>query len=433
MRVVYGPGTFINSSVAEITAQLQARTRSRAAQADRAKEAARRLALSQGRSEAEARRLASQAEKLVYAEFAGELLALNAKYGLNLTGAPKVNDPDFVYQLVFDPARGARVPKARFAYLFPSADSALISVRLKAGLSEDERARAVAQVRAAVAMDEWRLDGGGRYVVTGVPVLAGDLTDVLAASTLRLLLVAVAVMALVLALLFRARLRLLPLGLALCAVAIVFGGLAALGLPLTMASIAVLPVLLGLAVDYSVQYQARAASVASLATAALATCVGFGVLLLSPVPMVRGFGALLVAGVGVALLIALTAGTAALTLAARRRGLDGALARSLRGAGDLVDAARDRGARRARTRASGSTTTGGETRRSARDAGSSCPSARCCAAPPARARRRGRPRHLRLGARLADRDRLRPAAAGPAGARRRARPRRAAARDGRRR
>ena len=41
-----------------------------------------------------------------------KLLALNAKYGLNLRGAPRLNDPNFVYQLVFDPARGARVPKA---------------------------------------------------------------------------------------------------------------------------------------------------------------------------------------------------------------------------------------------------------------------------------------------------------------------------------
>ena len=86
----------------------------------------------------------------MYAQFAQELLALNAKYGLNLTGAPKLNDPDFVYQLVFDPARGERTPKARFAYLFPSAESALISVRLKAGLSEAERAEAVELVRAAV-------------------------------------------------------------------------------------------------------------------------------------------------------------------------------------------------------------------------------------------------------------------------------------------
>jgi hydrophobe/amphiphile efflux-3 (HAE3) family protein len=339
VRVVYGPGTFINSSVEELTSQLQGRTRERAAQADRAKEAATKLALADGRSAAEARKLGAQAEQLVYAQFAQELLALNAKYGLNLTGAPKVNDPDFVYQLVFDPARGARVPKARFAYLFPSADSALISVRLKAGLSDAARARAVAQIRGAVAMPEFKLDGGGRYVVTGVPVLAGDLTDVLAASTLRLLLVAVAVMALVLALLFRSRLRLLPLGLALCAVAIVFGGLTVLGLPLTMASIAVLPVLLGLAVDYAIQYQARARSVASICTAALATAAGFLVLLLSPVPMVRGFGALLVVGVGVALVVALTAGTAVLTLAGRRRSSSSAVARSLRGAGELFDGA----------------------------------------------------------------------------------------------
>ena len=43
------------------------------------------LALSTGRSQAEATRLGKQAEQLVYAEFARELLALNAKYGLNLT------------------------------------------------------------------------------------------------------------------------------------------------------------------------------------------------------------------------------------------------------------------------------------------------------------------------------------------------------------
>jgi len=345
-RVVYGPGTFINSSVTELTEQLQAQTRARAAQAARANQAARRLARAQGRSPAEARRLGREAEKLVFAQFARELLTLNAKYGLNLTGAPKLNDPDFVYQLVFDPARGARQPKARFAYLFPSPDSALVSVRLKAGLSDAERSDAVALVREAVRMPEWQLEGGGTYVVTGVPVLAGDLTDELAGSTLRLLLVAIAVMALVLALLFRARLRLLPLAIALGAVAIVFGGLSALGLPLTMASIAVLPVLLGLAVDYAIQYQAGGArAVPAIATAALATGVGFLVLLLSPVPMVRGFGALLVAGVAVALVLALTAGTAVLTLAARRRTAEGALARSLRGAGELVDGVRRGGSR----------------------------------------------------------------------------------------
>ena len=100
-----------------------------------------------------------------------------------------------------------------------------------------------------------------------------------------------------------------------------------------MASIAVLPVLIGLAVDYAIQLQARydeavAAGVRGpeaareaarrgapvIGTACLATAAGFGVLQLSPTPMVRSFGLLLVAGVGIAFGLALTAGFAALAL-----------------------------------------------------------------------------------------------------------------------
>jgi predicted RND superfamily exporter protein len=112
-----------------------------------------------------------------------------------------------------------------------------------------------------------------------------------------------------------------------------FGALSLAGGSLTMASIAVLPVLIGLAVDYSIQFHARfdealrrgeasrgdAAAAAAAAggptilTAGIATAVGFLVLLLSPVPMVRGFGALLVLGIGLALACALCAGFAALT------------------------------------------------------------------------------------------------------------------------
>ena len=123
-----------------------------------------------------------------------------------------------------------------------------------------------------------------------------------------------------------------------------FGALSLAGGSLTMASIAVLPVLIGLAVDYAIQFQARfdeararrpdgdpadlAASAATaggptIATAGLATAVGFLVLLMSPVPMVRGFGGLLVIGIVLALLCALTAGFAALTrFAPRERSRD---------------------------------------------------------------------------------------------------------------
>ncbi|HEX2127049.1 MAG TPA: MMPL family transporter [Thermoleophilaceae bacterium] len=143
------------------------------------------------------------------------------------------------------------------------------------------------------------------------------------------------------ALVFRSRPRLLPLVLALAAAAMTFGALSLAGGSLTMASVAVLPVLIGLAVDYAIQFQARfdeerarrpgrppdesavaaaAAGGPTIVTAGIATAVGFLVLLLSPVPMVRGFGALLVLGVGLALTCAICAGFAALVRAAAAAG-----------------------------------------------------------------------------------------------------------------
>ncbi len=104
-----------------------------------------------------------------------------------------------------------------------------------------------------------------------------------------------------------------------------------------MASVAVLPVLVGLSVDYAIQFQSRVQEaradgavetleairqaalhgVPTIATAVLASIGGLLVLMLSPVPMVRGFGLLLVVGVAIAFLCALTAGSAALVLADR--------------------------------------------------------------------------------------------------------------------
>jgi len=66
VRVVYGPATFINSSVEELTKQLQGRTRERAAQADRAREAAVRLARSKGYSAADARNSSSASSNRVW-------------------------------------------------------------------------------------------------------------------------------------------------------------------------------------------------------------------------------------------------------------------------------------------------------------------------------------------------------------------------------
>ena len=129
---------------------------------------------------------------------------------------------------------------------------------MKPGLSERERARAIADIRDVVRMPQWRLTNGkGDYVVTGAPVVVDDLSGAISRSLVLLFVVALAVMALTLALVFRARMRLLPLVVAVAAVALTFGILSLLGASLTMASIGVLPVLIGLGVDYAIQLQTR--------------------------------------------------------------------------------------------------------------------------------------------------------------------------------
>ena len=341
-KVVYGPGTFINTAASQIGDELTRRRRASERTATVAADAARELAKRRGAPPAERDRLAREAARAVRAQFQNDVLRLALRYGLS--DVPRIDSPNFVSTLVFDPSAGEPgVPKSRFAYIFPSKNAALIQIRMRPDLSDAERRRAIGLFEEATRQREFQPREGARYIVTGVPVVAERLADAVQRSISVLLAAAVLVMAGTLALVFRSRPRLLPLGLALAAAAMTFGALSLAGGSLTMASVAVLPVLIGLAVDYAIQFQARfdeerarrpgrppgesavaaaAAGGPTIVTAGIATAVGFLALLLSPVPMVRGFGALLVLGVGLALACAICAGFAAL-VRARRGGAPG--------------------------------------------------------------------------------------------------------------
>ncbi|MGN6258618.1 MAG: efflux RND transporter permease subunit [Solirubrobacterales bacterium] len=310
-----GPATFLNESVVQIETQL--------------------------------RRLA---EHVPAARFKEYLLAVATKYGI--TSVPSIDNEEFVATVVFDLARPRGTPKARLSYVFPNARSAQIVIRLKPGLSQSERHRAIGLIEAAVHETTPRKackEGGkpapcftlegGRYVVSGAPVVIDGVARALKEALLVLFAIAIVVMAIVLFLVFRSKWRLLPLAVALMAVAITFGLLALVGGSFTMASIAALPILIGLAVDYGIQFQARYDEVAGeagdfvnhgfakstavaggpiIGTACLATGVGFLALQLSPIPMVRGFGWLLILGIAIAFVLALTTGLG--TLGLRRAG-----------------------------------------------------------------------------------------------------------------
>jgi hydrophobe/amphiphile efflux-3 (HAE3) family protein len=350
-QVVYGPATFLNQAVAAVNQNITALLTSSRQAVSQAGASAYQLALGRGRSRAQASRAARAAETLASQQETEQLITFYEQSGIS--GYPTIADPQFIPQIVFDATRGANQPKARFAYLFPTSNSALIQVRLKSTLSYAAESRAIAWIRQAVRMPMFRSAYGGTYTVTGAPVVVEDLASQITGSIGVLLIAALAVMAITLLLVFRSRLRLLPLLIALAAVGITFGITSIVGASLTMASIAVLPILIGLAVDYAIQFQSRvgearrmagpqnavvraaAAGAPTIATAALATATGFLVLLLSPVPMVRGFGVLLVIGIAIALVCALTAGAASLALA-DRTGTSGALGASMRGAADIL-------------------------------------------------------------------------------------------------
>jgi uncharacterized protein len=374
---VYGPGTFLNRAVAAVNQEVLAVESGAQRAVQNARQAAYKLALGKHMSKKQALAEENAAGQLASQQQYDQLIQLYLNSGIS--GQPKIDDPQFIPEIVFDQTRGVNQPKSRFAYLFPTKNSALIQVRLKASLTASQQAQAISWIRQAVRMPMFRSAYGGTYTVSGVPVVTHDLANTITGSIAGLLAAALVVMGAVLLLVFRSRLRLLPLAIALVAVGITFGATSLLGGTLTMASIAVLPILIGLAVDYAVQFQARAqeaevaeadetpakrvadatsAAAPTIATAALATAAGFLALLLSPVPMVRGFGELLIVGIAIALACALSAGTAAMVLRVRPRPRRvrslGVLGASARGASEILGEAGTRvtgpvsaGARRA--------------------------------------------------------------------------------------
>jgi hydrophobe/amphiphile efflux-3 (HAE3) family protein len=311
VQYLAGPGTFLNEAVIQIDEQLQ--------------------------------QLATSVAPDQLREF---LLQVAARYGI--TSAPSIGNPEFIAAVVFDLRRSRGTPKSKLAYLFPNNHSTQIVLRLRPDLSPSERSRALALIREAVYDTTPRhacsFKGEpeacfalrkGSYTISGAPIVLEGITGALKEALLILFAVAIVVMALVLLLVFHSRFRLLPLAIALAAAALTFGLLDLFGGSLTIASIATLPILIGLVVDYAIQLQARfdeasaggaapleaARSAAgragpTIAIACLATAAGFLALQLSPIPMVRGFGILLIVGIAFGLGLALTVGFAALSLRA---------------------------------------------------------------------------------------------------------------------
>jgi len=152
-------------------------------------------------------------------------------------------------------------------------------------------------------------------VSTGAAVLLKDLNDYLRGGMLTLGGIAILIMVVILLVFFAVRWRLLPLFVVLVGVVWAFGLAGYLGIPLTIVTIAGLPVMLGIGIDYAIQMHARVEeevvidraehpiqeTARNLGPALLVVTFdaifAFAALRFAKVPMIRDFGMLLAVGI----------------------------------------------------------------------------------------------------------------------------------------
>jgi hydrophobe/amphiphile efflux-3 (HAE3) family protein len=263
--------------------------------------------------------------------------AFNAKFGADArrfveVGAQTLDNPKFV-EFVMYGADGKLRPE--FAGAFPDDHHALMVARIKGNLSIDETSRAAADARSRAS--DYHFDGV-TALASGPPLLIKEINDKMRSALVVMAGLAVALMVAVLFGIFRARWRLLSLPAVLVGCISAFGLMGFLGIPLTMVTISGLPILIGLGVDFAIQVHSRieeetfasgSAEVgiehtfdrlgAPLALAAVAACIGFLVLHISRVPMVRDFGSMLAVGTVIVFMTSVVLVTSVLYLRERTR------------------------------------------------------------------------------------------------------------------
>ncbi|MDQ2678514.1 MAG: MMPL family transporter [Actinomycetota bacterium] len=220
-----------------------------------------------------------------------------------------LDNPEWVKFLLYDNQGEIR---ASLRPVFPDPTHAQMLTRLPGNMSiEDE---GTASDTVVEITEDFTFDGA-TVTTTGAPVLLKGINDYLRGGMLTLGGIAVAVMIVILMLFFNVRWRLLPLAVVLIGIIWAFGLAGYLGIPLTLVTIAGLPVMLGIGIDYAIQMHSRIeeeviidreshpiqAAARGLGPALLVVTFdavfAFGAIQISQVPMIRDFGWLLTVGI----------------------------------------------------------------------------------------------------------------------------------------
>jgi hydrophobe/amphiphile efflux-3 (HAE3) family protein len=323
VKKVYGPGTLVNTLAISTTTIL---LKACADEGKAAEATARQQAVAAGKSAAQQDQAAQQA-------FQQAVSACAQRYAKAFPslGVPAVNNPTFIQGVLLEPD-GQHV-RPFWSWALPDMQHAVITVRLNRNASLEQVRHVIDIVNGASSSGDLKELHDLQFVASGSPALTLSVADSIFKS-LALLVPLALIAVLVVALLALGASMVLTILVAALAALWTAGIAGYLGLPVTPATLVVLPVVLGLSADYLIQSANRVMEsggsmeerltlaarriLPTTGLAAAATAAGMLAFVASGIPLVRQFGLFMALGVLMAYLANYLVGLPLLLLLGRR-------------------------------------------------------------------------------------------------------------------
>jgi len=207
-----------------------------------------------------------------------------------------------------------QAPPEMVERMLPSDLMTISVIALEPGVTMEAQMRVVENIQSAVGTSE--PPPGLAVTVSGNPAFSKEMEEEMGGQMGMLILAAMLLMVLAVMLLFsHVRYSLLPVGIVAVGVIMTFGFMGLFGIPISMVVIGAFPVLIGIGIDYAIQFHARFdeeirrgtipeavwATVTQMGPSILiamsSTALGFIAMFFAPVPMVADFGIVCTIGV----------------------------------------------------------------------------------------------------------------------------------------
>ena len=260
-----------------------------------------------------------------------DIASMVKEANLRVSGRSRIPDDENAIQALID-----TLPEQQRGMVLPDTRHTAIFVTMPARATDAEMEDVLVVVEDVV---EWAaFPAGYNVIVTGDPAFSIAMQHEMTSSMGPLLLIASILMLVVLFITFKhARWQLLPLPIVLIGIIWTFGATGFLGIPLSMVSMSAFPILIGLGIDYAIQFHNRIEeefarsddakravsetvrhTAPAVLIALIITGLGFVSLFTSTVPMIQDFGLLCLVGIICCFLSSLFIGIAVIYALHRR-------------------------------------------------------------------------------------------------------------------